>query len=290
MRILTTGGSGYIGSRLVKKLLEQEHDVVVFDNFSTGKRENLELHNNLFVFDQDLKDADGLKVLIRSLSPFDIVFHLAASASVPESIKYPQKFWENNVTATSNLLNAIDLKHSKLIFASSSSVYGDKAKKNVKESDADNSHQLSPYAFTKITGERLIEMYHRIYGLKYNILRFFNVYDGEGFGRGVIDQWVREKKQGIKSVQFGNVARDFTHVNNIVHGLIASMDSGGVIGGAYNIGEGHCICLDRIAEILDVDTEWTSWKSCDVKECSADITKAKDFLGYQPLSYWVGKE
>lgn len=281
MKILITGHAGYIGSRLTKELLRLGHTIFGMDNFSTGKREKIINDNFLTTIECDLRDLDLLKSNIRNIEP-DYIFHLAAAASVPDSILRPHHYWENNVTATSNLLQAINKQVTrKIIFSSSSSVYGTHAGASVKEYDTDQARQLSPYAFSKITCERMFELFYRLYGIEYVALRYFNVYDGEGGGRGVIDKWTREKNAGINSAQYGNVKRDFTKIENVINANILAMNSS--VLGSFNIGEGKLQSLDEIAIKLNIHPRRLPAKDCDVQECSADLSKSNALLNYYPI-------
>lgn len=287
-RILCTGAAGFIGSNLVKELIKDKNNkIVVFDNFSTGARENLPKGIdtlNIHVVEGDLRNIETVRKVFDEFQP-EIVFHLAAMASVPESVKRPKEFWDNNVQGLNNLLYCLDTKvTTRLIFASSSSVYGDRAKEKVKEEDAINAKQLSPYALTKMTCEKLIEMWNRLYNLNYVILRYFNVYDGLGKGRGVIDTWYKLKTWKMPIYQYGDTIRDYTHVTNIVRANILAMNTIN-INTAYNISGNLKMSLSDVAKYLKVEPIKKGAKLEDVQICTANIQKAIDELNYVPKTF-----
>jgi len=285
MRIMLTGHAGFIGSRLLKKLLELGHEIIGIDNFSTGKKENIFRHKNLFSYEHDLKNWSMTKVIISDTKP-EVIFHLAGSASVPESFKKSREFFENNVMATNNLLCSIDPKITKkIIFASSSSVYGNMAGENVLESYADTAKQYSPYAFTKMNCERLFEMFYKLYEINYTVLRYFNVYEGSGKGRGVIDKWINQKNNNEEILQFGNTERDYTHVDDIVKANIAAIDYyQNPINPkkTFNVGTGKKTSLNDIANNLGIKPIMSATRAEDIQVCTANINLAKIYLNYKP--------
>ena len=283
MRILVTGHAGFIGSALTNRLLSLGHTVTGIDNFSRGSKLKIDenFSDRLISYSCDLLNQDRLSQILFRERP-SIVFHLAAKTSVPESFKDPRGFWENNVTATNNLLEvAIDLGVDKFVFASSSSVYGNCATLNTPESSFTGAQQLSPYAFSKAVCERTIRFARSHRSLNYSILRFFNVYDRKGGGRGVIDTWINAAKSGGTIAQYGNTIRDYTHVEDIVTACVLAMGSS--VSDTYNIGSGEAISLSQLATNLKVNPLIGPARMGDIQECSADISKARSELGYTPV-------
>lgn len=282
MKILITGSHGFIGHHLVKKLLSLGHRVFGFDNFSTGKRDRLPADSNLFVLTGDLQSFEDIRIAFFTAIP-DMVVHLAASASVPKSVEQPREFVNNNLGGTLNLLEAMRLSESckKIVFASSSSVYGSLAQLKVKEDYAETATQLSPYALSKKMCENLIKLYSKLYRIRAVGLRFFNVYGKEC--RGVIGEWL---KKDSPKVQYGNTVRDYTHVNDIIEIIRLGtefLDNEEFSGyEVFNAGKGTGDSLCYLAEKMNVLPTIFPPKGFDVQEISADITKARTLLGYNP--------
>ena len=168
--ILVAGGAGFIGSHLVEYLLERGHNVTVLDNFSTGQRQYLTTLNNLEIIEGDIGDFETVRLALENVT---VIFHLAALASVPLSIQQPQTHFRSNILGTFNLFEAARLqKVPRIIFASSSAVYGD----NHVLSETQTCLPMSPYAQSKLYGEQLAAIYYQVYGLSSVALRYFNVY------------------------------------------------------------------------------------------------------------------
>ena len=267
MKILLTGHRGFIGT-----YLKSSFELLGAEVLGIDKKDGAEF---------DITNLFSLIGWFEGFKP-DIVCHHAASVSVPESIKNPRQHWSNNVNGTANILEAMRITQTKkIIFASSSSVYGSNAKKNVTENDAVIADQLSPYAASKAICEKLIETYSKVYGIKYINFRYFNIF-GTG-GRGVISKW---KSQNPNSVtRCGNTERDYTHISNVEFANIAALEANeSAWNDVYNIGCGKTTSLEHLSEEMGLNAREIEALDCDVKCCSANIHKAKKQLKYQVIT------
>lgn len=292
MKFLVTGGAGFIGSNIVGELLKRNYEVKVLDNFSTGKRENLsEYANNIELIEGDIRSYHIVK---DAVSGADVILHQAALPSVPRSINDPITSNEVNVTGTLNILEAArkhDVK--KIVFASSSSVYGDNPKLPKDESMIPN--PLSPYAVSKLSGEKYCNVFTRIYGLKTIALRYFNVFgprqDPNSQYSAVIPRFITAIMRNESPVIFGDgeQSRDFTFVRNVIEGNILAATTDCEAGIAMN-----CACHGRITlnelvaminEILgkDIKPVYKEPRAGDIKHSFADIQLAEKNLNYKPL-------
>jgi len=292
MNFLVTGGAGFIGSNIVGELLKRNYEVKVLDNFSTGKRENLaEYGNNIELIEGDIRSYHIVKDAVAGV---DVILHQAALPSVPRSINDPITSNEVNVTGTLNILEAARKNNvQKIVFASSSSVYGDNPKLPKDESMIPN--PLSPYAVSKLSGEKYCNVFTRIYGLKTIALRYFNVFgprqDPNSQYSAVIPKFIKAIMAGESPVIFGDgeQSRDFTFVRNVIEGNILAATTDCESGIAMN-----CACHGRITlnelvaninEILgkDVKPVYKEPRAGDIKHSFADIDLAGKNLHYKPL-------
>jgi UDP-glucose 4-epimerase len=292
MKFLVTGGAGFIGSNIVGELLNRNYEVRVLDNFSTGKRENLnDYGNDIELIEGDIRSYHIVKDAVQGI---DVILHQAALPSVPRSINDPITSNDVNVTGTLNILEAArkaDVQ--KIVFASSSSVYGDNPKLPKEESMIPN--PLSPYAVSKLSGEKYCQVFTRIYGLKTVALRYFNVFgprqDPNSQYSAVIPRFIKAIKNDISPVIFGDgeQSRDFTFVRNVIEGNILAATTDCEAGLAMN-----CACHGRITlnelvaminEILgkDVKPVYKEPRAGDIKHSFADIQLAEKNLNYKPL-------
>jgi len=288
-KVIITGGAGFIGSHLAEELAEN-NEVVVIDNLSTGKLENIKhLIDKKIVFKKgDIRDIDSLENLFEGA---DYVFHQAAVPSVPRSIKDPVSANEVNVNGTLNVLIAAkncDVK--KVIYASSSSVYGDTPTLPKKEDMLPN--PLSPYAVSKLTGEYYCKAFSVVYGLKTVCLRYFNVYgpkqDPTSQYAAVIPRFITRILDNKPPIIYGDgkQTRDFTYVKDVVIAniLAAETDAEGV----FNIANGKRISINELAnEIMDIigkrlDPIYDKPRPGDIKDSLADISKARMKINYKP--------
>jgi nucleoside-diphosphate-sugar epimerase len=288
---LITGGAGFIGSNIVKYLVGKEETVKVFDNLSTGNLKNIENFLNLSNFSMikaDLTDEEEVK---KAITGVDYILHQAAIPSVQRSIEHPVRSNDSNIKGTLNLLIAArDEKVKKLVYASSSSIYG--AVKELPKREDMAIAPLSPYALTKYAGERYCQIFSNIYGLPTICLRYFNVF-GPGQNpdseySAVIPKFIKLMLEGESPVIFGDgeQSRDFTYVDNVVMANILAAHSD-VSGEVINIACGERRTVNKLIEslnnILDKNIEpiYKESRLGDVKHSFADITKAKQLLGFE---------
>lgn len=282
MKILVTGGAGFIGSHLIDELLKRKHQVIVIDNFSTGKRENLNPKAEFFK-----KDIRNLKALLPLFKGVDFVFHLAALPRVQYSIENPIKTYDNNVNGTLNVLEAARrAKVKRVIYASSSSIYGNQKKYPFKEEMIPK--PLSPYACQKYISELLCQMYSTLYGLKTVCLRYFNAYGPRASTEGayvlVTAVFLKLKKENKPLTVTGNgeQSRDFTHVYDIVRANILASQSKKVgKGEVINIGGGKNYTINQVAKIFGGPIKYIAPR-LEPKKTLADTKLAKKLLGWQP--------
>ena len=295
MRILVTGGAGFIGSHLVEKLLALGHEVSILDDFNDFydpqiKRANIAaVVEHVGIHSVDLRDASAVDGVL-SQEKFDAIVHLAARAGVRPSIQAPQLYYDTNVSGTLHLLEAARLTGVKrFLFASSSSVYG--ISKVVPFSESLRLTQtISPYAATKIGGEFLCSTYSHLYQMRIVALRFFTVYGARQRPDLAIHQFTKRIHSGIPIDQFGDgtTRRDYTYIDDIIQGVLAALQYDGSLFDVFNLGESDTIqlneliasiekCLGREAKINRLPEQ-----PGDVPLTCADISKARALLGYNP--------
>ncbi len=297
MRILVTGGAGFIGSHLVEKLLATGHEVSILDDFNDFydpqiKRANIAaVAQNVAVHEIDLRDAAAINALFQR-EKFDTIAHLAARAGVRPSIRQPELYYDTNVGGTLHLLEAARLTGvERFIFASSSSVYGI-AKTVPFSEDLHLTQTISPYAATKIAGEFLCSTYSHLYRMRIVALRLFTVYGARQRPDLAIHQFTKRIYAGEPIDQFGDgtTRRDYTYVDDIIHGLIAALKYEGPLFDIFNLGENDTIQLkDLIAAIekslgRKAKINQLPEQPGDVPVTCADISKAKKLLGYKPIT------
>ena len=295
MNLIVTGGAGFIGSNLSEKLLAEGNNVICIDNFNEYydpaiKRNNVEaLKNDKFkLYEGDILDRIFLAKVF-SENKIDIVIHLAAMAGVRPSINNPFICYNVNVIGTLNILEVMKEYNVKnMIFASSSSLYGNN--KKIPFSELDNvDNPISPYAASKKAGELLCHTYHHLYKFNINCLRFFTVYGPKQRPDLAIYKFTKAlfNDEPIPFYGNGSTRRDYTNINDIVHGIINALEK---LDGynVYNLGESSTISLMDLIEILEKHTEkkakinYLPMQAGDVMQTYADISKAKITLGYSP--------
>lgn len=290
-RCLVTGGCGFIGSHLVRALLEKGHKVRVLDNLSTGKLENIEeVRTRIDFVEGDITDPIAVK---EALSGVERVFHQAALASVPLSLERPLDTHHACVTGTLTLLHAsVAAKVKRFVYAASSSAYGDQPTSSKRETDLPM--PLSPYAVAKLAGEYYCQAYFHSFGLETVGLRYFNVFgprqDPDSPYSAVIPLFVSRILSGERPSIFGDglQSRDFTFVANVVHGNLLASERPNIGGRIINIADGGQTTLLQLLEILskllrrEVEPEFLPARVGDVRESLADITLARRLLGYEP--------
>jgi nucleoside-diphosphate-sugar epimerase len=289
MKVLITGGAGFIGSNLADGLLRQGHDVRILDNFSTGHRANLaHIADDVEVVEGDLRSYERVSRAVRGC---EAVFHEGAMPSVPRSVQDPLTSSEINIGGTLNvILAARDEGTRRVVFASSSSVYGDAPGFPRVETQATS--PLAPYAVSKLAAEQFCRVAHIVYDLETVALRYFNV-----FGRrqdpfsqysAVIPKFIIAMKEGRSPTIFGDgmQSRDFTHIDDVVAANLLAMKAPGAAGGIFNIACGRQVSLnDLVSElnsVLDTDIEATyvEPRAGDVKHSLADVGRAERELGF----------
>ena len=292
-RVLVTGGAGFIGSHLVDRLLGEGVEVIVFDNLSTGRKHNLE-HNtknrNFTFLRGDLRDGESFE---KAAEGVDAVFHQAALVSVTRSVEDPLATNDVNVNGTLNVLKtSVDKGVKRVVFASSSSVYGETKVLPKKEDIA--LRPISPYAVSKLAAEKYVKVFHRVYGLETVCLRYFNVYgprQTSGPYSGVIPIFVDNLLGNRRPVIFGDgkQIRDFTYVKDVVEANICALTSDGVEGEVFNIATGTATSINDLAKQLqktinkkELGAVHEAPRPGDIEHSYADITKARNLLGYKP--------
>ena len=292
MRILVTGGCGFIGSFLVKKLVNLGFDVAVLDNLSSGSLANLGGVVDKVRFIEG--DVRKYGVVLKALKDVDVVYHLAALTSVQESIRKPMLYHEVNSKGTLNLLKAsVENKIKKFIYASSCAVYGNPVKLPISEDHPTN--PLSPYAASKLSAEAYCKAYSNAYGLHVLILRLFNVYgpkQSENYA-GVIIEFIRRVKNNEPPVIFGDgeQTRDFIYVSDVVEYFTRALNYKleNNFCEIFNIGTGKPITINQLANLVlqvvekrSLGVVYKEPKKGDIRHSVADISKAVNHLMYVP--------
>jgi UDP-glucuronate 4-epimerase len=297
VKILVTGGAGFIGSHLTERLLAGGHEVAILDDFNDFydpeiKRGNIaRFARDVAVHEIDLRDAHAVQsVFVRE--KFDTIAHLAARAGVRPSIAEPQLYYDTNVSGTLHLLNAARQNGiERFIFASSSSVYG--ICKQVPFSENFHLTQtISPYAATKIAGEFLCSTYSHLYRMRVVALRFFTVYGARQRPDLAIHQFTRRIYHGQAIDQFGDgtTRRDYTYIDDIISGVVAALQYNGPLFDIFNLGESETIQLkDLISAIEEALGKKAKINELpeqpgDVPLTCADISKARKLLDYNPTT------
>jgi UDP-glucose 4-epimerase len=291
---LVTGGAGFIGSNIVKRLLKDGHDVRVLDNFSTGKRENLfefKTNKQFEFFEGDLRSFHIVHNVVKGV---DYILHQGALPSVPRSINDPITTNDVNILGTLNILEAAkEFRVKRVVCASSSSVYGNSEVLPKVETMA--VAPLSPYAITKYAQERYCQVFSTIYGLETVCLRYFNVFgpnqDPTSQYSAVIPKFIKMMKKGQQPIIYGDgtQSRDFTFVDNNVEANINSCFTENISGETFNIACGERYTLvelvDSLNELLGTTIEpiFKKERIGDVKHSLANIEKAKKQLDFKVL-------
>lgn len=290
-KCIVTGGAGFIGSTLVDHLIDQGRDVIVLDNLSTGKKENLNSKAQFIHCDLSAIDQNELNYYFTDV---DTVFHCAALPNVQYSIDFPYESNQANVNTTIKILEAIRYnKINKIIYSSSSSVYGNAI--NTPTSETESIKPLSPYALQKYIGEEYCYLYNQIYGIKYTIFRYFNVYGERMTNKGayvsVLSHFLRSIKnsQPLNIVNDGNQKRDFVYVGDVAKAnILASLNeySGNTI---FNIGSGVNYSINTIADWFGCDKKYGEIR-VEPYETLSDVNRANFILNWYPeqsLKTWV---
>jgi UDP-glucose 4-epimerase len=294
MKYIVTGGAGFIGSYIVKKLVARGDSVTVIDNLNTGKEKNLESVRNKIIF---LKDSVlNMSLLEKETRNVDGIFHQAALASVQDSFSKRDEYYDVNVKGTENILKLAKKNNFKVVYASSSSVYGNPEQIPIKESDAKN--PINPYAETKLKKEELAIKYSEM-GVKVIGLRYFNV-----FGKGQSKEYAGVLKLFLERIRDklppkvngdGTQFRDFVYVKDVVNANILSMDSE-ISHGFFNVGTNSSITILDLAKIiikssgLHIEPVFGPALKGDVQGTIANIDLIKEKIGWKPtvvLEEWI---
>lgn len=289
---LVTGGAGFVGSHIAGALVERGDQVRVLDNLVTGNRENLaQWHDRIEFIEGDLLDAEQVN---RAVEGVDCIFHEAALASVPRSVRDPLRTNDACVGGTVSLLNAARLAGvRRVVYAASSSAYGDQPNSSKRETDLPA--PISPYGAAKLAAEYYCQAFAATYGLETVCLRYFNVFgprqDPTSEYSAVIPRFITAILSGDRPTIYGDglQSRDFTYVANVVHGNLLAADAPGVSGQVMNLAAGRSTTLLDLITMLnrqlgtDVSPIHAPARAGDVRESLADITRARKLLGYEPL-------
>lgn len=294
MRCLVTGGTGFIGSNVVRLLLERDHDVVVVDNFSTGYAANLNPYPEAELIEGDIRDE---KALDRAVSGCDAVFHLAASVGNKKSIEEPLFDAESNVLGTINALEAMR-RHgvSNIVYSSSAGIFGEPQYQPVDE--AHPCEPDSPYGSTKLCAEKLVLSYMKLHGFKACCLRYFNVYGEnqrfDAYGN-VIPIFAARIARGEPLTIFGDgeQTRDFINVRDVAKANLAAAEKVGA-SGTFNVGTGTAVSVNRLVELLrqvtgeSFDIVHDPPRPGDVRHCTADTIRLREVLKLAPNTELAG--
>jgi nucleoside-diphosphate-sugar epimerase len=292
MRALVTGGGGFIGSHLVDALLARGTSTRVLDNFATGRRANLaHVADDIELIEGDIQSYERVSKAVKDC---DVVLHQAALPSVPRSIQDPLTSNATNVIGTLNvLLAARDHGVRRVIYASSSSVYGSTSE--LPKHEALAAVPISPYATAKLAGENYARSFYRVYGLETVALRYFNVFgprqDPESEYAAVIPRFIKRLAAGQAPVIYGDgeQSRDFTYVENVVQANLLAAEGHGAPGHVYNVACGEQIRLSALLAALTeivgsaINPTFAGSRPGDVEHSVADISIAREELGYEPV-------
>jgi nucleoside-diphosphate-sugar epimerase len=292
---LVTGGAGFIGSHLVEELLKRRHRVRVVDSFITGKHENLAAAGGGSPSAVELLTGDLAEPVVarRAVQDTEFVLHQAAIPSVPRSVEDPVTSHRANVDATLSLLVAArDAGVKRVVYAGSSSAYGDTPTLPKREDMAPNPQ--SPYALQKLVGEQYMQLFTRLYGLETVVIRYFNVFgprqDPGSPYSGVISLFLRALVEGTAPTIYGDgeQTRDFTYVANVVDGVLRAVDAPSAAGEVINVASGTRESLNGVYAALQrltgsaVEARYGPPRAGDVRDSQAYISKAERLLGYRP--------
>jgi len=291
MRYLVTGGAGFIGSNTVDELVRRGHSVVVLDDLSSGKEENLaECRNKITFIKGSITD---IEVVRKAMHEAEYVLHLAARTSVPRSVKDPIETNRINIDGTLNVLVAAkEVKVKRIVFAASSSAYGETP--TLPKVETMQPQPISPYGVTKYVGELYGQTFGRCYGLENVALRYFNIFgprqDPSSPYSGVLAKFCTAFLDETQPVVFGDgeQTRDFTFVDNAVQANLLACEAPNVSGKVFNVGCGGRISLNEVLRTLakitgrTLEAKYDPPRDGDIRDSQADISQAKEFLNYDP--------
>lgn len=292
MRYLVTGGAGFIGSNTVDELVRRGHSVVVLDDSSSGKEDNLaEVRNKITFIKGSITD---IEVVRKAMHEAEYVLHLAARTSVPRSVKDPIDTNKINIEGTLNVLVAAkELKVKRVVFAASSSAYGETPE--LPKSESMQPEPISPYGVTKYVGELYAQTFGRCYGLENVSLRYFNIFgprqDPGSPYSGVLAKFCATYLEDTQPVVYGDgeQTRDFTYVENAVQANLLACEAPNASGKVFNVGTGGRISLNEVLRVLakitgkTPEAKYEPAREGDIRDSQADIKLAKEILGYEPI-------
>jgi len=295
MRYLVTGGAGFIGSNIVDELLRRGQHVVVLDDLSSGKEENLAgVRPKIDFRAGSITDLATVQSVCRGV---DYVIHLAARTSVPKSVQNPIESNFVNIDGTLNVLVAArDAKVRRFVFAASSSAYGETP--TLPKVETMRPDPISPYGVTKFVGELYAQVFGRVYGLENACVRYFNVFgprqDPTSQYSGVLSRFMLAVLKGEPPTIYGDgeQTRDFTYIDNVVDVTLRACDAKDVSGKVFNGGTGARISLNEVVELLGritgkkIESKYEPLRKGDIRDSQADISLARKGLGYQPVVYF----
>jgi UDP-N-acetylglucosamine/UDP-N-acetyl-alpha-D-glucosaminouronate 4-epimerase len=291
MRYVVTGGAGFIGSNTVDELVKRGHSVVVLDDLSSGKEENLaEVRSKITLIKGSITD---IEVVRKAMHEAEYVLHLAARTSVPRSVKDPIESNRINIDGTLNVLVAArDAKAKRIVFAASSSAYGETP--TLPKVETMVPAPISPYGVTKFVGELYLQTFGRCYGLENVSLRYFNVFgprqDPSSPYSGVLAKFCTAFLEETQPVIFGDgeQTRDFTYVENAVQANLLAFEAPQVSGKVFNVGVGGRVSLNQVVATLakisgkQLEIKYDPPRDGDIRDSQADITQARELLAYDP--------
>jgi UDP-glucose 4-epimerase len=291
VKVLVTGGAGFIGSNLVRSLLERGDEVRVLDSFATGNRANLEpLSGEIELVEGDLRSYERVHAAVRGV---ELVFHQGALPSVPRSVQDPLTTTAVNIEGTLNvLLAARDADARRIVNASSSSVYGDGGELPRVETQLPD--PISPYAVAKLAAERFCTSFSRVYGMETVSLRYFNVFgphqDPMSQYAAVVPRFIRAIAAGEPVTVYGDgeQSRDFTYVDNVVTANLLAADAPEVSGAILNVATGSSTTVNALADAIglllgrEVEKVFEPVRKADVEASWADLHESRRLLGYEP--------
>ncbi len=291
MKVLITGGAGFIGSHIAERFVSEGHEVVIVDNLSTGRLENIAGFADKVSFHRG--DIRNQALLNELAAGCDLIYHEAAVVSVPYSVDYPQETHDVNIQGTLNvLLAARDQKVKRLVFACSAAIYGEDPELPKRETMA--AAPIAPYGIEKITSEYYCNVFNKLYGVETVALRYFNVFgprqDPRSPYSGVISIFVDRVLAKKTPMIFGDGGqyRDFVFVENVVQANYLAGTVKNAAGGVYNVGLGEKTTLNDLLAMLgriagyDVKADYAEARAGDIRESVADVSKIKGELGYDP--------
>lgn len=289
MKILITGGAGFIGSAIVPALKKEGYDVFVLDNLSFGRRDFIKIHDDHF-FLTDIRDCDGIRNVLEFLKP-DVLVHLAAIHFIPYCNEHPYEAADTNIRGTMNVLDACSLQTSvkKVFFASTAAVYP------ISDVAMNENHELNPldiYGLTKLTGEKLCKKYYLETGVDTIVCRFFNAFGPNETNPHLIPEIEKQLRRGDRTIKLGNLSpkRDFIHTYDMASAVkkLLGLDNAGY--NTFNLGRGIEYSVTEIVDAFEahlnekihIEIDPARVRKVEREHLLADVTKLKEIAGWEP--------